>query len=147
MSLDPSKKVVWPGRPNRQRAAAEQQRIPRARAIERLAGLIAAIERPHPVRVAIDGVSAAGKTILADELGRGVERQGRPAIRASIDYFYRPAAERYRRGRYSPEGYFLDTFDYLGLRAVLLLPLGPGGNGPISHGALRCLERHPRRAA
>lgn len=129
MSLTPSRRLAWPRRPTRHRTAAEEQRIPRARVIERLAGLIAAIDRSHPVRVAIDGVSAAGKTTLADEMGRAVERRGRPAIRASIDSFHRPAAERYRRGRYSPQGYYLDAFDYPGLRAALLLPLGPGGNG------------------
>lgn len=35
-----------------------------------LAHRISAVERTHPVRVAIDGVDAAGKTTLADEPGR-----------------------------------------------------------------------------
>jgi hypothetical protein len=30
--------------------------------------MIAAVERPHPARVALDGVDGAGKTHLADEL-------------------------------------------------------------------------------
>ena len=45
--------------------------------LERLAGLILAIDRPHPVRVAIDGPDAAGKTVLADELAPIIESAGR----------------------------------------------------------------------
>lgn len=96
--------------------------------LQRLAGIIAAIERPHPIRVAIDGVDGAGKTRLADDLVRHVESKKRPVIRASIDGFHRPRAERYRRGPDSPEGYYYDSFDLAALRAVLLDPLGPGGN-------------------
>jgi uridine kinase len=96
--------------------------------LEQLAEQIAAIQRAHPVRVGIDGRSAAGKTTLADELTVSLGQLGRPIIRASVDDFYRPAGERYRRGRESPEGYFLDTFDYPALRSSLLLPLGPGGS-------------------
>lgn len=95
--------------------------------IERLAERIAAIEQTHPVRVAIDGIDAAGKTTLADELVGPLEARGRTVIRASIDGFHRPRAERYRRGGESPEGYFEDSFDYAALREALL-PLGPGGS-------------------
>ena len=45
-------------------------------------------------------------------------------VRASIDGFYRPRAERDRRGEASPEGYYEDSFDFAGLRKVLD-PLGP----------------------
>lgn len=41
--------------------------------------------------------------------------------------FIAPFAERYQRGRLSPEGYYQDSFDYTALRDALLLPLGPGG--------------------
>ena len=89
---------------------------------------MATAERPHPLRVAIDGVDAAGKTTLAEELGPLVEARGRPVIRASLDGFHRPRSERYRRGRDSPEGYYLDSFDYEALRAGLLVPIGPEGD-------------------
>jgi uridine kinase len=49
-------------------------------------------------------------------------------IRASIDGFHRPRADRYRRGPDAPEGYYHDSFDYPALREDLLLPLGPGGS-------------------
>ena len=97
--------------------------------LARLADVIAAIRLPHVVRVAIDGVDAAGKTTLAGELRPLVEARGRPVLRATIDGFHRPRAERYRRGPTSPEGNYLDSFDYAALRRELLEPLGPGGSG------------------
>jgi uridine kinase len=99
----------------------------RMRCLERLARVILDVDRPHPVRVAIDGPDAAGKTVLADELAPILEIAGRPVIRASIDGFHRPRAQRLARGAESPEGYFHDSFDYAALRAALLEPLGPGG--------------------
>ena len=57
----------------------------RTEIIEKLAREISRQKRPHPVRVAIDGVDAAGKTILADELVKPIETLGRKVIRASID--------------------------------------------------------------
>jgi uridine kinase len=96
-------------------------------ALEVLADLIAQISRPHPVRVAIDGVDGAGKTTLADELGPLFESRGRPVVRASIDGFHRPRADRHRRGDRSPVGYFQDSFDLEAVQEALLAPLGPGG--------------------
>lgn len=79
------------------------------------------------MRVAIDGRSAAGKTPLANSLVRPVEARDRPVIRASVDDFLRPAAERHARGRMSPEGYYFDEFDYPAVRERLFEPFGPGG--------------------
>jgi uridine kinase len=93
-----------------------------------LADLVAARQQPHPVRVAIDGVDAAGKTTLADELADPLAERGRPIIRASVDGFGRPRADRHRRGELSAAGYWLDAFDYPALRGNLLDPLGPGGS-------------------
>lgn len=96
--------------------------------IDDIASQIAAIERPHPLRVGIDGVDAAGKTSFADELAPVLTTLGRPVIRASVDGFHNRAAIRYRRGPLSPEGYFHDSFNYLALVEALLQPLGPGGS-------------------
>jgi uridine kinase len=93
-----------------------------------LARRIAAVERPHPLRVAIDGVDGAGKTRLAGDLVAPLRALGRPVVRASIDGFHRPRAERHRRGKDSPEGFFRDSFDLDRLAALLLDPLGPGGD-------------------
>ena len=100
----------------------------RAMLIEDLTSRIVSVNRPHPVRVAIDGVDGAGKTTLADELVEPVYHQGRSVIRASDDGFHNPQKVRYRLGRHSPEGYFRDSFDYGALIETLLLPLGPGGS-------------------
>ena len=95
--------------------------------LELLGGLLLDLERPHPVRVAIDGPDAAGKTTLADELAAFLAEK-RPVIRAGIDGFHNPREHRLRRGSDSPAGYFLDSFDYEALRKLLLEPLGPGGS-------------------
>jgi uridine kinase len=100
----------------------------RADVLAELVELICAVTVEHPTRVAIDGLDAAGKTTLADELAPLVEARGREAIRVSLDDFHRPRAERYRRGRDSPEGYYEDSFDHEALRARVLIPLGPAGD-------------------
>ncbi|MBF6589886.1 MAG: uridine kinase [Ktedonobacterales bacterium] len=96
--------------------------------LDQLADRIVALPRAHPPRVAVDGIDAAGKTTLADELVSPLMARGRSVIRASIDGFHRPRVERYRRGATSPEGYYLDAFDSSALREALLLPLGPTGS-------------------
>jgi uridine kinase len=102
--------------------------VTRAACLDELAEAIVAPELPHPTRVAIDGVDGSGKTTLADELVDPIRRAGRDVIRASVDDFLNPRAVRYARGTDSPEGYFLDSFNYAALRRELLEPLGPTGN-------------------
>jgi uridine kinase len=53
---------------------------------------------------------------------------GREIIRASIDGFHRPRADRYRQGADSARGYYEDSFDHDALRRALVEPLGPGGD-------------------
>lgn len=93
-------------------------------AVLRLATYLLDLSCPHPLRAAIDGVDAAGKTTLAGALAARMKTSGRQIIRASIDGFHRPRAERYRRGPDSPEGYYADSFDLPALRRLLLDPLG-----------------------
>ena len=100
----------------------------RTEAISRLSDLIAAINLDHTVRVGIDGVSCAGKTMLADELVEPLRNRGRNVIRATIDGFHHPRAHRIRRGADSVEGYYHDSFDHHAARENVLLPLGPGGS-------------------
>ena len=96
--------------------------------INELSSRISEVFRDHPVRVAIDGVDASGKTMLADELVVPRQRMGRSVIRASIDGFHNPATIRRRRGATSAEGYYYDSFNYTDLIKELLVPLGPGGS-------------------
>jgi uridine kinase len=69
--------------------------------------------------VAVDGVDGAGKTVFANSLARRLEVLGRPVIRAGIDGFHNPRSVRYRRGKDSPEGFFLDSFNYDSLKKDL----------------------------
>lgn len=96
--------------------------------LDKLVSRIIQIEQPHPLRVAIDGPDAAGKTTLAEALATVLQTHGRPVIRASIDGFHNPARIRYRRGAASPEGYYYDSFNNQALVESLLVPLGPGGS-------------------
>src|SRR5882724_7438754 len=82
--------------------------------LDDLAAKIGTVALERPLRIAIDGRTAAGKTTLSDELAALVSRRGRPVIRTSIDGFHRPKAERYARGRYSAEGYYYDARDLAG---------------------------------
>lgn len=81
------------------------------------------------LRLAIDGVDGAGKSIFGDELAVLLAHGGRRIIRASVDSFHNPKAIRYRRGRSSPEGFFRDSYNYAQLQTLLLDPLSPDGSG------------------
>lgn len=97
-----------------------------------IAALAARVPHPtsqgRPVLVGVDGVDGAGKTVLADELAAALRAAGRTVVRASVDGFHRPRAERYARGRTSPEGFYRDSYDLDALRHHLLEPFGPGGS-------------------
>ena len=96
--------------------------------LDHLAEAVGSVTVAHPTRVAIDGPPAAGKTTLADELAVVLRAQGRDVLRATIDDFLFPRAQRYRRGEFSAEGCYFDTHDHAALNRVLLDPLGPGGD-------------------
>ena len=80
------------------------------------------------VRVAVDGVDGSGKTVFADELAAELGARGRSVVRVSADDWHQVRELRYARGRTSPEGFWLDSYDYARLRAEVLEPLGPGGS-------------------
>jgi len=105
----------------------------RGELLDRLAGAIESVITAHPLRVAVDGPPAAGKTTLADELALLLRTRGREVIRASTEGFHLPRAQRYRRGEFSPEANYHDSFDYDTLRRVLLDPLGPDGDRRYQH--------------
>jgi uridine kinase len=76
--------------------------------------------------VAVDGVDGAGKTTFCDELAEVLRARGRVVVRASVDDFHHPQAIRWQRGRTSPEGFFLDSFDYGRFVDHLLVPFATG---------------------
>jgi uridine kinase len=97
-------------------------------AIERV---LAAIDRrrvqdPGPIRVAVDGRDAAGKTTFADRLALQLAARGAEIYRASIDDWQHPPDIRYRRGRFSPDGYYFDGFDFEDAKRRLLEPFSTG---------------------
>lgn len=81
------------------------------------------------VLVAVDGVDGSGKTTFAAALADRLRRRGRRCVVIHVDGFHRVRAERHRRGKDSPLGFWLDTYDYAALRRCVLEPLGPGGDG------------------
>jgi uridine kinase len=88
------------------------------------------------VLVAVDGADGSGKTVFADELAAAVRQRGRPVIRVSADDFHNVRAIRYRRGRESHLGFWLDSYNYGRLITDVLEPLGPGGDRryrPVAH--------------
>ena len=126
--------------------SAEEPSPARLDVLRRLAETIVKRRVDHPLRVAVDGPDAAGKTVLADELAEVLAGGGRQTIRASIDGFHRPRAERHRRGPDSPRGYYEDSFDYAALRRALLAPLGPGGGRVYKIRSFDHLSDNPRPA-
>jgi len=85
----------------------------------------------RPLKVAIDGRCAAGKTSLADALVPLVRANGFEVVRPSVDGFHYPQAHRYRQGEHSAVGYYEDAFDYPSVVAHLLQPLS-GAEFPVS---------------
>jgi uridine kinase len=83
----------------------------------------------HTVRVAVDGITASGKTTTAAALVSALRNRGRPVIALSMDGFHHPRVHRHRRGRLSPDGYYLDAYDFDALIEHVLMPLGPNGSG------------------
>ena len=81
------------------------------------------------VLLAVDGPDGSGKTTFALQLVAELGRQGREAVVIHADHFLNPSHVRYRRGRWSPEGFWLDSYDYPALHRDVLTPLGPRGDG------------------
>lgn len=96
--------------------------------LDLLADRVAAL--PRPALVAVDGVDGVGKTVLADDLDAVLVARGTPVVRVSIDGFHRPRRERYARGRTSPEGFFLDSYDLEAFRRCVVEPVR-AGNGQV----------------
>ena len=74
--------------------------------------IVARKREDRPLKVGIDGRCAAGKTMLADELGHVLGAKGFEVLRPSVDGFHHPREHRYRQGEYSARGYYEDAYDY-----------------------------------
>jgi len=98
----------------------------RAQLLDTVADSILSPPKGGILLVGIDGVDGAGKSTFGDEFMQVLQGRGRSVIRASVDSFHNPRAVRYQRGRDSPDGFFLDSFDYPNLKQALLDPLRSG---------------------
>lgn len=105
---------------------------------EFLSALLALMPVPEPhgpnLIVGIDGVDGSGKTRLADELAARMPASS-PVVRVSIDGFHHVRERRYRRGPRSPEGFWLDSYDYGQFRQEVIDPFrsGRGTYLPAGH--------------
>ena len=99
--------------------------------IAAVADLIATMPHDRPVRVAIDGPDAAGKTTLADELSKSIKAVGRSVARVSIDGFLRPRSERSEGDVQTAAGYYREAFDAEEFIHLVLAPLRDGGDRTI----------------
>lgn len=76
--------------------------------------------------VAVDGRSGVGKSTFADELSAVIGEAGLPVVRASIDSFHRPRAERMRLGPTSAEGYVHESHQLEVMIDELFAPFARG---------------------
>lgn len=114
------------------------QRVPpfssdrRTRLIEELAKRIVALA-PTRLRIAVDGLTASGKTSFAHELAASIRRYGRPTMRATFDDFKKPWSDAADKGydRTSGEGYYRNAPDFVSARNLLLKPAGAEGSGTV----------------
>lgn len=74
-----------------------------------IASRLCALDLGHPVRVAVDGITASGKSTCADEIAAAVSIAGRPVARVSMDGYHHRRAHRHRQGRLSADGYYEDA--------------------------------------
>jgi len=100
----------------------------RNKSIEQLATAICSLKLDHPIRVAVDGTTASGKSTLARELTDAVTAKGRQAIHLSMDGYHHPRQHRRKKGPLSAEGYYEDAYDFPAFVANVLTPLGPNGD-------------------
>lgn len=100
--------------------------------------LIGLVPRPRPggppVLIGIDGVDGAGKTSFADELRDRLSPLAH-VDRVSVDGFHNTRDDRYRRGRQSAEGFWLDSYDYETFLGSVIEPIraGAGTFLPAAH--------------
>ena len=82
----------------------------------------------HPT-VGIDGAGEIGGTALADAVAERIRSTGRPVIRISTNWWWRPASLRLELGHTDVDMLLYGWVDSAALRREVLQPLGPGGSG------------------
>lgn len=95
--------------------------------------VVARKSQQRPLKVAIDGRCASGKTTLADALGSRLALQQFQVLRPSVDGFHHPRERRYRQGELSAQGYYDDAYDYDAIIEMLLRPLSGDSFPTLCH--------------
>lgn len=99
-----------------------------ARLEDELAGWIYGLEVEHPL-VGFDGPTEVGTAALADAVAARARTLGRPVIRVSTDWWWRPASLRLELGRTDVDMLLSGWIDTSAMNRELLDPLRPGGSG------------------
>ncbi|MGS0687533.1 uridine kinase [Nakamurella sp. GG22] len=95
-----------------------------------LADWISGLPQDHP-RIGIDGATETGSGELADAVAERVRASGRPVIRVTTDWWWRPASLRLELGRTDVDMLLGGWLDTDALQRELLDPLSPGGSGTV----------------
>ena len=103
-------------------------RTPRSTLLDQVVSDIEAFSGPRCYLVGVDGVDGAGKTTFANDIAAVLTRRSRRCVRISMDDFHLPREMRYRLGPRSPEGFWLDSYDYRSFEENVLKGLRPGGD-------------------
>lgn len=100
---------------------------PRSDAIDEIARRLVHRVGDHPLRVAVDGLTGAGKSIFSEELTAAVTDRGGRGLHLSTDDFHHRVEHR-RRDPDRARGYRRDAFDLTSFGRLVLEPLGPAGD-------------------
>lgn len=106
--------------------------VVRTRLIREMATTVSRLSQGRLI-VAVDGLTAAGKTCFGHELATALRRAGRPTLRASMDDFKNPWSDARKKGydRLSGEGYYRNAYDFVSARDLLLGPARRDGSGKV----------------
>jgi hypothetical protein len=118
----------------------------RSALIAEVAGQIVSLG-PGRLRVAVDALTASGKSSFGHELAAELRERKRPVMRASLDDFKHPWRHAREHGydRLSGEGYYRNPWDFASARDLLGQPAGPAGSGVVAlcaHADRRGPPRH-----
>lgn len=102
------------------------------------------------VLMGIDGVDGSGKTTFANALAQTFSN--RSTVLIHLDDFLNVSAIRHRQGRQSPEGFWMDSYDYPALWRYVIEPLLPTGTGTYRRASFdpsqdRTIEPAPHQCA
>jgi uridine kinase len=102
-------------------------------AIRSISAAILALGKPHPLKVLIDGRSAAGKTTFSEALAGLLATSGRQVVLVRFDEFH-PAGYRTAGGSaaYTPEAYLDDGFDFAAFDRMVMEPAASRGSRRIT---------------